>query len=246
VFRQLMSKVRRDGLGAAMRAAHHKAQMWYNSPKITISSTSLTLKTLGSRYGSWTFFNAPPLPGARIICCGAGEDISFDVEMANELGCEVTIVDPTPRAVAHVNDVLARIGQPFESQYEAGGRQSAASYDLHKIVPGQIDLLEKALWIEPGVVRFFEPNNSSHVSHSIVNIQNKQDQDQSNGYIELPTLTLSDIFSDYQIDTGELLKLDIEGAEISVLHDLAKGDIRPKQVLVEFDGLNLYLAQNNG
>jgi hypothetical protein len=37
----------------------------------------------------------------------------------------------------------------------------------------------------------------------------------------------------------QLLKLDIEGAEIEVISDLLDKGVRPKQILVEFDELNV-------
>ncbi len=36
---------------------------------------------------------------------GAGEDISFDIALANSINCGVFIFDPTPRAIAHYEKV---------------------------------------------------------------------------------------------------------------------------------------------
>ena len=79
------------------------------------------------------------------ICVGAGEDISFDIALADVKGADVYILDPTPRAVIHVTAAL-------------GGRED-------------IKFRPWAVWSEDTEVELFEPANPAHVSHSIVNLQ---------------------------------------------------------------------------
>ena len=238
VLRKLASKVQRVGIGGLTRAGWHKLQMRAYSPRISISKTSIPLRTLGTAYGGWTIIDAPALRQASIVCCGAGEDVSFDVEMARDLACRVLIVDPTPRAVAHVRGMLALIGQSPKGAFVYGGQQPLEAYDLRDISLGQITLAEAALWTESGSVRFFAPRNPEHVSHSIVNIQNNMQAKQDGGYIEVPAVTLDELVEKIGNQQVELLKLDIEGAEIIVLNSLKDMHVRPGQLLVEFDGLN--------
>jgi FkbM family methyltransferase len=212
--------------------------MHVHAPRISISSCNVPLRTFGSRYGGWTVLAVPTLRGAHIISCGAGEDVTFDVGIADAFDCDVVIVDPTPRAIAHVNDVLSRVGQPAEVGYSENGKQPVEAYDLHRIRGGQLKLLERALWVRTGHVRFYLPRNPSHVSHSIVNIQHEERIKVAHEYIEVPCVMLRAIMLEHGIGDLELLKLDIEGAEIDVLSDMLGGTIRPKQLLVEFDGLN--------
>ena len=54
---------------------------------------------LGSPYGGWSFCDISSINGGVVISCGAGEDISFDVEMALKYETNVFIVDPTPRSL---------------------------------------------------------------------------------------------------------------------------------------------------
>lgn len=77
-------------------------------------------------------------------CVGAGEDISFDLALAGN-GARVVIVDPTPRAIAHVVPLVS--GNP------------------------QVRFLPYALWSQDCEVTLYEPRDASHVSHSIVNLQ---------------------------------------------------------------------------
>ncbi|MER9627424.1 FkbM family methyltransferase [Mesorhizobium sp. M0296] len=236
---RIVTKLRQEGVGPLANAARRKLQIWWYSPKIEISPTTLTLKRFGTRYGGWTVFETPSLRGSKIVSCGAGEDISFDVSMASELGCSVVVVDPTPRAVEHVTSVIQRVSQDRPGDEPSGhrGTQSDGNYDLSNVFPGQIVLVEKAIWSKREVVRFFAPQDVRHVSHSIVNIQHGQRLDQPDRYIDVPAVTLRDILEDNDIGQLEMLKLDIEGAEISVLRDVIEKGIRPKQLLVEFDGL---------
>ncbi|MER9419173.1 FkbM family methyltransferase [Mesorhizobium sp. M0306] len=236
---RIVTKLRQEGVGSAVNGARRKLQIWWHSPKIEISSTRLTLKRFGTRYGGWTVFEIASLRGSKIVSCGAGEDVSFDISMASELGCSIVIVDPTPRAVEHVTSVIQRIrqGRPGDEGCGHCGSQSVGNYDLSNIFPSQIVLVERAIWCKREVVRFFAPQDARHVSHSIVNIQHGQRLDQPDGYIDVHAVTLQDILEENDIEQLEMLKLDIEGAEISVIRDIIEKGLRPKQLLVEFDGL---------
>ena len=48
---------------------------------------------------------------------------------------------------------------------------------------------------------------------------------------------LSTLLGPTELDRIEILKLDIEGAEIEVIEDVLTDGIRPRQILVEFDQL---------
>jgi hypothetical protein len=74
-----------------------------------------------------------------------------------------------------------------------------------------------------------------HVSHSIVNFQNNYSKDTA--YIEVETITMRGLLDFFQLNDFELIKLDIEGAEVEVLLDMLSQNIFPKQILVEYDEL---------
>ena len=192
----------------------------------------------GSDYGGWNFAITPKLEKSTIILCGAGEDISFDIEITSEFNCSTYIVDPTPRAVKHFKSVLNRIGKGKEKQFNKTGCQEIESYDMSVIKENQIHLLEKALWNQNKTLKFFAPKHPKHVSHSLINYQNNYSTDSIS--IEVQAIDSNTLFNTIKKETNiEILKLDIEGAEHEFLYDLISNNYLPNQILVEYDELML-------
>jgi hypothetical protein len=56
-------------------------------------------------------------PASTCYAVGAGEDITFDTELARRFGCRVRVVDPTPEGRDHFRLVQARVeaGEPLWS-----------------------------------------------------------------------------------------------------------------------------------
>ena len=102
------------------------------------------LVRLGSEYGGWWVPSVELVAGRSAYCAGAGEDISFDLALF-ERGLEVTIFDPTPRAIAH-----------FEA---------TAPLD------DKLRFRRVGWWDVGDDLKFFAPRDGAHVSHSIVNLQ---------------------------------------------------------------------------
>lgn len=180
---------------------------------------------------------AADLQRSTIISCGLGEDASFDVEIASRFDAKVIIVDPTPRAILHFGEIQKRIGQPAIQGYVRGGRQPTTSYDLSSVAKDSLILEPLALWVEITKLKFFAPPNPDHVSHSIINFQNNYSQ--STAHIEVPTITPEALLEKYQLETVQLMKLDIEGAEVNVIKHMLEKSILPRQILIEFDELNV-------
>lgn len=201
----------------------------------TRSSTAHSLTNLGSEYGGWTFAQTDDLQGSVIISAGLGEDASFDVEFAAKYSAKVVIVDPTPRAISHFEKLKTRIGSPNTMSYVKGGQQPIEAYDLSSISGDQIQLVEKALWKQSETLRFFQPTDPLHVSHSIVNYQNDYRTDTD--YIEVEALTVAEVLNASAIAPEDvaLIKFDIEGAEIEVIAQMLEDGIKPRQICVEFD-----------
>jgi FkbM family methyltransferase len=204
------------------------------APKVKIEPVG-PLSRLGSVYGGWTFVADPKLRGGTIVSAGLGEDASFDAEIARDLGVNVILVDPTPRAIMHYQAMVERFGQPREQKYVDGGRQPVAAYPLDGVSPTQLRLVERALWTEVATLKFYMPAAEEHVSHSLTNFQNDYRQDTP--AIEVESTTLPDLLAEAGITELPMLKLDIEGAEIAVLGDMLDSGIRPRQLLIEFDEL---------
>ena len=103
------------------------------------------LVRLGSDYGGWIVPHTLLDRNSVCYCAGAGEDITFDLALAERFGCEIHVFDPTPRAVAHVERVAA--GNPLIHFHPVG------------------------LWDCEATLKFYAPANPAHVSHSVLNLQ---------------------------------------------------------------------------
>lgn len=110
-----------------------------------IPDHGLALEKIGSGYGGWTVPTNLIRPDWICYCGGVGEDIAFDLELIARFGCRVFAFDPTPRAIAHVE-------------------QQAVGVALFRFLP-------VGLWSEDRTLRFFAPRDPAHVSHSILNLQ---------------------------------------------------------------------------
>ena len=216
--------------GVSHRLARHRF-----APQIEVKPMAGLLR-LGSGYGGWTFLPSSDLAGSTIVSCGLGEDGTFDVEFAARFQARVILVDPTPRAIAHFNEIRARAGRQAEVPYARGGKQPAEAYDLGNVKSDALVLEPRALWIEETTLKFFAPRDSQHVSHSIVNLQNGYSD--RGAYIEVRSITLAALLEKHHLTWLGLLKLDIEGAESQVIGSTMASGIRPRQILVEFDGMN--------
>ncbi|MBX3329770.1 MAG: FkbM family methyltransferase [Nitrospira sp.] len=181
---------------------------------------------LGTRYGGWFVPNG--LLSSRSLCygVGAGEDISFEIELINRYGCEVHCFDPTPRAQRHVDQLHRNTINGLPTSIND-------SVDLYyKIDPGNLARLHFhaiGLWSQDRLMRFYAPADPAHVSHSIVNLQHTTD------YFEAHCQTLKTVMQTLGHSDLSLLKLDVEGAEYEILASLLDGDIRPAVLCVEFD-----------
>lgn len=144
-----------------------------------------------------------------IYSAGAGEDISFDVALVNRFGATIHIFDPTPRAMSH-----------YELQiYKPEIKSIATKLDFHAF----------GVWNECTKLKFYAPNNPSHVSHSILNLQKTKD------YFEAEVKDLQSIMNDLGHTSIDLLKIDIEGAEYKVIQSIIDNNIEVKVICVEFD-----------
>ena len=193
---------------------------------------------LGTEYGGWSLVNLNNLENCTIISAGLGEDASFDIEFANKYNAKVIIVDPTPKAIKHYNEIINSLGKISTTKYIKGGKQPISSYNLSKLKKDNLILFKKALWNKNQNIRFYSPPNPKHVSYSIINFQNKYALNTS--FIKVEAITIDNLLDELRLNKNDipLIKLDIEGAEIEFLIDCFKKNFKPKQILVEFDELN--------
>ena len=87
--------------------------------------------------------------GSICYCAGCGEDISFDLGLIEEFGCQIYAFDPTPRAIQYVSAVVGK------------------NPDYH--------FFDVGLWNQEDELKFYSPKNPDHVSYSLINLQKTED-----------------------------------------------------------------------
>jgi FkbM family methyltransferase len=97
-------------------------------------------------------------------------------------------------------------------------------------LPAQFVFHEIGVGHEDGTLTLFPPARSSHISFSVVN----RTSTVSRYGLEFPVRRLSTIMRELGHERVDVLKMDIEGAEYSVLRTLDEDGIYPTQILVEF------------
>lgn len=194
------------------------------------------LAHLGTPYGGWYFVNLPSLRSANVLSAGLGEDASFDLAMAQIYGAKVLMIDPTDRAEQHFKGIQSRKIEIPNEPFSAGGVQPIGSYNLGGVSLANLLFRKAALWVTSGTVTIFPPTDLAHVSWSITDYQNFRKK-KSNGS-EVNAVTYGAICQEFFEGVApELVKLDIEGAEVAVIQDILFNP--PRQLLVEFDELSL-------
>jgi FkbM family methyltransferase len=128
---------------------HHCLRLRVLVPYLKSLLNSAGKLRLGTDYGGWTIPKDVLGEQSICYCVGCGEDISFDLALAQKYSCEVFGFDPTPRSIAYVRKTTAGI----------------QNYHFEDI----------GVWDREGVAKFFAPRDGRHVSHSITNLQNTRD-----------------------------------------------------------------------
>lgn len=193
--------------------------------KVRLERIPGKLEKLGTQYGGWTipvgFLNR------NSVCylAGAGEDISFDVALANRFHSDIYIFDPTPRASEHFEKVINAARHGWKMQPTGAANYN---YELSKPAINCLQFHATGIWKKNDVLRFFAPKDATHVSHSISNLQ------QTDHYFEATVQRLSYIMRQNGHRQLDILKLDIEGAEYEVLDTIIADHLAIKVLCVEF------------
>jgi FkbM family methyltransferase len=166
-------------------------------------------------------------PASVCYCVGAGTDISLDTELSARYKAQVFIFDPMPYALQHFTNLTdsVKTGKRFTADADENGYAYAISADAL----AAITYCATGIWNEKTSIRFYSPAKATYAGHSITNLQQTAD------YVEAPVNTLSNIMRELGHQQLDLLKIEIEGAEYTVIDNMLADKLDVKVVLVEFD-----------
>jgi FkbM family methyltransferase len=221
-----------------------KYNLWFIKNKINEFFTNNISEPYlyGTKYGGFylpkyitkDFFNTKNIIYYGV---GVGQDMSFDLIIGEKFDAEVILIDPTPKAKKHYEKIKKFIETDIYSynKQEGGGDKK---YELiiknNKIKLKKLKFEYSGLGILNSTQKFYMNKNSEHVSGSFdksMNFVNK------NNYINVNIKTIDSIMKKYNHKTIDILKLDIEGLEISVLNYILDMNILPKIICVDFDSV---------
>jgi FkbM family methyltransferase len=160
-------------------------------------------------------------------CVGAGTDVSLDTELASRFNARVFVFDPMPYALAHFTDLVksAKAGK----KYYTDSNKTGYAYTISSEALAAVTYCATGVWNEKKIVKFYVPARDNYAGHSITNLQKTE------AYIEAPVDTLVNIMRELGHRQLDLLKLEIEGSEYTVIKDVLANRIDVKIILVEFD-----------
>lgn len=220
----IRARLIRQGTRALLHALRHAGR---NNAR----TRNVELVRLGTEYGGWIIPDGVLGPESICVSIGCGEDISFDVELADRYGCRVAMFDPTPRAVVHATAVLA---SAEDGPVVAINGSAHDCYRMSGAVAARLSFHAEAVSGVTGQVTFFAPTRTDFVSCSI------HPDGMSDDTIDVPSVTIDEAFARVAGPSRvpDLLKMDIEGAEHEVIRRMVELRMLPKIVCVELDGLS--------
>lgn len=159
-------------------------------------------------------------------CIGAGEDISFDTELNVIYDAQVYIFDPTPEGINHFKKL-----KEYTTRKEVLTIHSGVpfSYRISAEQLNMVTFVEIGVWDQNTILKFFSPQRDDYASHSIYLFKD------STEYIEVPVDRLSNLMTQLGHTTVDVVKLEIEGAEYTVIDTIIDDKLDVKSILVEFD-----------
>lgn len=188
------------------------------------------MEKLGTGYGGWQVPREMELNENSIIySAGVGEDVSFDVLLSEKYNSHIYLIDPTERAYTHfcqVRDYYTNKKWKF-----TGDIQPDYYGMMYKVKPNleKMYYIKKGLWKERDILKFYKQTNEEYVSQSL--IKNMFGEN----YTKVEVLSIKDLMEEKGHARVDLLKIDIEGAEVEVLNKMLDDEIYPKYLCIEFD-----------
>lgn len=161
-------------------------------------------KWYGNNYGG--FYMNPSLINSKsiIYSFGIGKDVSFDRTCMKKHNCSIFAFDPTPESI----NFISQQNLPDLFHFHGYGISDGKS----------------------GKYRFFLPENPKGVSGSLLDSE-AVSTDRS---IEVEMKSFDDIVTELGHKHIDVIKMDIEGSEYTVLEKILESNITIDQLLIEF------------
>jgi len=184
----------------------------YTSQTGQLLSYLISLKNLFSKTRIGSTYGGWVIPDSFLT----SGDICYCVGCGEDITFDIGLIEK------YDCDVFGVDPTPRSIQYVKQLTADQLNYVLH----------EFALWSEEGTMKFFKPKNSEFVSHSLT-VQNDSAE-----YINVNTIRFNELLKKNGHNEIALLKLDIEGAESTVLQTIIEDKLRIGILCVEFDQLH--------
>ena len=187
---------------------------------------------LGTNYGGWIIPKNIELNENSIVYSGGvGEDISFDLILSDRYNPNIILIDPTQRSKIHYEEIVRFYNGDLNFFKLSGDIQKDYFNHICKLKPNfeKIKYIDLGLWDEEKQLKFYKPVNPKYISHSLITGMT------SNNYDLVNVNSIKNLMEKNNHTHIDLLKLDIEGAEIEVVNKMLDDEIYPSYLLIEFD-----------
>jgi len=187
----------------------------------------MEIEKLGTNYGGWGVPKECNLTENSIVyCAGVGEDISFDLLLHNKYKSNMVLIDPTHRAKKYYQKVIEYFNE--DKHKDELGKTYLGDFHF-KPDFNKFTFIDKGLWDSEKELKFYRQTNPAHVSQTLI------EHMYSDTYDIVKTTTMKNIMDQLGHTHIDLVKMDIEGAEIVVIKNMIANSIFPRYLLVEFD-----------
>ena len=167
-------------------------------------TTKYIVESFGDIDHEWNVVTERLTNNSVVISGGAGNDISFELNMIEKIGVQVHLFDPSPTGIA----TLAK-------------KSNERYIDRLVFVPKALSGVNGFIYLDP-------PDDSLEGSWKASDVNHNQSA------IEVPSAKLSGYCASNDIHKIDLLKIDIEGAEYDVIDDILNSKIYVDQLCLEF------------
>ena len=169
-----------------------------------IKTVNCDHKWYGSSYGGF-YINPKLITSDSIIYSfGIGKDITFDLACIKKHKCKVFAFDPTPKSI---------------------------NYIKNKTLPELFTFFDFGISdVHSGLVDFYLPSNPKGISGSLVKINGVN----PDHFIKVKMKLFDEITCELGHQHINVLKMDIEGSEYTVLETILASNVTIDQILIEF------------